>query len=98
MRKEKDPIDRIIESTYEFGRIMRQQMFEGNKGTSAMNFLQMHALLLISDREGLTMKQLAESLHVSSPSATSLANRLVKMQWIGRMHDEKNRKLVRLWV
>ena len=42
------------------------------------------------------MKELAKSLHVASPSATSLINRLVKMQWVGRMHDEKNRKLVRL--
>ena len=92
----KDPIDRIINSTWEFGRVMRQQMLGDAKGGA--NLLQLHTLFLISEQEGLTMKELATSLHVASPSATSLINRLVKMQWVGRMHDDKNRKLVRLWL
>ena len=94
----KDPIDRIIASTYEFGRIMRRQMLTDPKTGAAMNPLQLHALFLISEQEGMTMKELAKLLHVSSPSATSLVNRLVKVQWVGRMHDDRNRKLVRLWL
>ena len=98
MSQPKDPIDRIIESTYEFGRIMRQHMLCNPKTGEATNPLQLHALFLISEQEGMTMKELANLLHVSSPSATSLVNRLVKVQWVGRMHDDRNRKLVRLWL
>ena len=98
MSSSKDPIDRIIDSTYEFGRVMRKQMLGDGGGGRPVNFLQLHALFLISEREGLTMKEFARLLHVASPSATSLVNRLVRTQWVGRMHDDKNRKLVRLWL
>ena len=94
MKDPKNPIDRLIESTYDFGRIMRQQMIGGDAG--GPNLLHLHALLLISEREGMTMKELARALHVSSPSATSLCNRLVRTGWIARRHDDTNRKLVRL--
>lgn len=97
MHSRTDPIDRLIESTYDFGRIMRQLMI-GRLGGKGENMLHIHALFVISEQEGLTMKEFAKSLHVSSPSATSLMNRLVKMQWVERMHDEANRKLVRLWL
>jgi DNA-binding MarR family transcriptional regulator len=56
----------------------------------------MHALMIIKDNDGLTMKEFAEFLHVTSPSATSFVNRLVKMKWIKRSADKTNRKLVRL--
>ncbi|MSR86879.1 MarR family transcriptional regulator, partial [Candidatus Peribacteria bacterium] len=60
------------------------------------NLLHIHSLFLISEQEGLTMKEIAKSLHITSPSATSLVNRLVDMKWVGREHDTENRKLVRL--
>lgn len=97
MRPPNDPLDQLIDSTYDFGRIMRQLMM-GQMGGRGENMLHIHALFLISEQEGLTMKELATALHVSSPSATSLINRLVAMQWVGRMHDDRNRKLVRLWL
>ncbi len=96
MHSRKDPLDRLIESTYDFGRFMRQQMMGGMSTGKGGNLLHVHTLFLISEQRGMTMKELAQSLHVSSPSATSLVDRMVKMQWVARMHDEKNRKLVRL--
>lgn len=101
MNSPKNPLDRLIDSTYDFGRFMRKQMMghsSSGSGSSGKNenLLHVHALFLISEEEGLTMKKFADSLRVSSPSATSLVNRLVKMQWVGRLHDEENRKLVRI--
>ena len=94
MTKEANSIDRLIESTYDFGRIMRQQMIGSSAG--GPNLLHLHSLVLISEREGITMKELAQALHISSPSATSLCNRLVRTGWVARRHDDTNRKLVRL--
>ena len=96
MSPRKNAIDRLIESTYDFGRIMRQQMIGHGKNDDGTNLLHIHSLFLISDTKGMTMKQLADSLHISSPSATSLVNRLVRSDWVTRVHDEANRKLVRL--
>lgn len=61
-----------------------------------MNPMQVHGMLAIAEHPGITMKELAEHLHVTSPSATSFADRLVKQQWVGRSTDATNRKLVRL--
>ena len=89
--------DSIIKHWMEISRLMRQNM-SGTKNVSKMNPVQMHALLIIKEHAGLTMKEFAESLHITSPSATSLVNRLVKLKWVKRSADKKNRKLVRLHV
>jgi DNA-binding MarR family transcriptional regulator len=95
-----DPVDRIMQSTFEMGRVFRQRMMgaeaASERGPGAANLLQMHALLIVEEHKGITMKQLADALHVASPSATSLVNRLVKLRWIQRLQDPANRKLVRL--
>ena len=91
-----DPIDRIMQTTFDMGRIFRQKMMLCDQDMITMNPLQIHALFIVEERKGLTMTELAEALHVSSPSATSLVNRLVKFGWISRGHDAKNRKLVRV--
>ena len=96
MNASNDSLTRLIESTYEFGRMMRHHMLGGGKMLRTANLLQMHVLFVISEHEGITMKEVAKMLHVSSPSATSIINRLVRLLWVTRKHDHLNRKLVRL--
>jgi len=76
-------------------RLMRRRMI-GSMSKEQINPLQVFGLIVINDHEGLTMKEFAQYLHVSSPSATSLADRLARVRWIVRKTDAKNRKLVRL--
>ncbi len=94
MSRSKSPLDHIIESTYELSRIMRQRMDCMER--DGANFLQLHALLIVQERQDISMKELARSLHVTSPSATSLVNRLVKTALVERRGDPTNRKLVLL--
>ncbi|TSC57258.1 MAG: MarR family transcriptional regulator [Candidatus Peregrinibacteria bacterium Greene0416_19] len=61
-----------------------------------VSMLQLHALFFIDQHPGVTMKEVAELLSVTSPSATSFIDRLVKLGWVERLQDERNRKLVRL--
>lgn len=89
------PTDKIITQWMEITRLMRQQM-SGTKKEWKMNPVQMHAMLIIKEHDGLTMKEFAEFLHITSPSATSFVNRLVRMKWVKRIADKTNRKLVRL--
>lgn len=65
-------------------------------GKNIVNPQQMHAMFIIGEHGGITMKEFAQHLGITSPSATSLANRLVRMKWITRVTDPTNRRLVRL--
>ena len=59
---------------------------------------QLHCLSCIQDQDGITMKELATLLQVTSPSVTAFADRLVKLGYVRRHHDAHNRKLVRLVI
>ena len=87
-------IDRLMNTVYELGRIMRQRMLMCDAGEIHMG--QVHAMIVIQERPGITMKELADALHITSPSATSFIDRLVKLGYIDREHDAENRRLVRL--
>lgn len=93
--KKSDPLAKILESIYELHRVIRQELCDERHG-HAVNLLQLHVLLLLSEHKGMTMKELAEAMHVSSPSATSFVERLVRLHWVRRHRDAHNRKLVRL--
>ena len=85
----------ILDSMHEIHRIMRRRMafFDREHG---INFQQIFGLSIVAEHEGLTMKELADQLHVTSPTATVFVQRLVRLGWIKRHADRTNRKLVRL--
>ena len=90
--------DLIIVRAIEFHRMLRQKMWCAKPGEKDLNFHQLHAAIVIMEHQGVTMKEFAGSLRITSPSATSLVNRLVKMGWVQRFADKDNRKLVRLRI
>lgn len=87
---------RIIQLWMEISRLLRKSMSKRDPHACHMNQLQMHGMLVVAEHPDITMKELADSLHISSPSATSFVDRLVKLSWIERAADMKNRKLVHL--
>jgi MarR family transcriptional regulator, organic hydroperoxide resistance regulator len=89
-----DGIDALIQSVYELCRVMRKKMLCCEDGEVHMG--RIHALLHIQENPRITMKQLADALKVSSPSATSFVERLVKLSLVERLHDKDNRRFVRL--
>jgi DNA-binding MarR family transcriptional regulator len=88
-------IEGIMQSTLVVSRTMRQRLCHA---PADANMLQMHALMFIREQKGMTMKEFAKCLKITSPSATSFVNRLVKLNWVERDADPANRKLVRLKV
>jgi DNA-binding MarR family transcriptional regulator len=88
--------DHIISLTFDLSRIMRHTMMCASREGVELNFLQIQSLALIESHKGMTMKELAEHLRIASPTATSFIGRMEKLGWVERMHDPKNRKLVRL--
>jgi len=87
----------IVKLWFETGKLIRRKIFLTDKNDT-VNPQQLFAVLIVKEHDGLTMKELAQHLGITSSSATSLVNRLVRMKWLVRKADPKNRKLVRLKV
>ncbi len=95
MHTKKQPAGTIVALWMQTARLMRERMLQGETARKT-NPLQLFALYIIADKKGITMKEFAEQLCITSPSATALADRLVKIKWIDRSSDPKNRRMVRL--
>ena len=90
---------RIIQLWMEISRLLRRKMMAKAKRTETdMNPMQMHGMFVIAEHPNVTMKEFAQFLHISSPSATSFVDRLVKLKWVQRNPDADNRKLVHLSI
>jgi len=67
-----------------------------NKGYLELTFPQSNALQTVGDRGELTVKELAEALHVSAPSASSMVERLVEQGMLVREQSRVDRREVRI--
>lgn len=94
MKQNPSPIDQLSPLLLEMARMMRKKLVVDSE--ARFNPLQFHSLMVIRERDGITMKEFADAMHVTSPSATSFVDRLVKLKWVKRKPDPDNRKLVRL--
>lgn len=90
----KDSTDGIMNSAFRIGRHLRKKMLShvGDK----LHMGHIHALGFIFEHPGTSMKDIAKTLCITSPSATVLMDRLVKQKYVERYHDATNRRLVRL--
>lgn len=91
-----DPVDGILQTVFELGRVMRKKMMKSGKDD--LHFGQLHVLAFAAEKPGITMSEIAELMQVSSPTATSFVDRLAKIGLLVRKHDTKNRTLVRLKI
>jgi len=91
----KDPTGDIVTLWMQTAKLLGKRIFM-QTGKIAVNPQQMCAMFIINEHDGITMKELAKNLSITSPSATSLVNRLVRMKWVTRLADPENRRLVRL--
>lgn len=85
----------IVASLLELNRIMRNRSARGDV-PGEVNMYQMHVLLLIQEHPGIAMGELAKLLHVSQASATPLVAKLVRLGFLRRSVDRKNRKMIRV--
>ncbi len=90
-----DITGQIIQATFEVGRALRTKVM---KCADHIHMAQLHTLAFIRTKKGITMKELACMLNVTSPSATVFVDRLEKMGLVKRRHDRRDRKIIRLGV
>lgn len=94
----KDPkkIEYLISLFFNTGRLIKEQSCH-NEDIDPISMLKIEAIRLI-EKEKPTMKRIAEYLHIKAPSATSLINGLVKMEYVKRVADPNDRRVVQMIV
>jgi DNA-binding MarR family transcriptional regulator len=60
--------------------------------------LQRETLRFIMENDGCVMKEVANYLQITPPSATSMTNNLVKAGVIKRQADKRDRRTIRLFI
>jgi len=62
------------------------------------SFLHLHTLHYVAETGPVKMKEIANFLHITPPSATSVINSLVKRRFIVRVGDEVDRRTIKLQI
>ncbi len=91
-----DKISQIISLMFTTRRLMHERI-SGDKTKSGFSLLQFIALKYIREKRPL-MKELADFLSITPPSATSLIDTLIKAGLINRQSDPDDRRIVRIGI
>jgi len=85
----------LICSIFNAGQVLREKArVEGN--LIDCSFLHLHTLHYVAENGATNMKAIANFLHITPPSATSIINYLVKRGFIVRVGDEIDRRAIKL--
>jgi len=90
-------IEQLISMIFAVSRLIRERAKYREK-IDPFSFLQLETLRYVAEKDNHSMKDVADYLCITPPSATSLINSLVKTKQLERMHDPSDRRLVRLVI
>ena len=75
-----------------------RERFNNNRGLDPTTFTQVETLQFIMEQKEPKMKDIADSLNITPPSATSIINNLARAKMIERKTSDKDRRTVRLVI
>ena len=90
-------IEQLISMIFTTSRLIRERAKNREK-IDPFSFLQLETLRYVAEKGDPSMKNVADYLYITPPSATSLINSLVKTKQLERIHDKDDRRLVRLVI
>jgi len=90
-------IGQLISMIFTASRLIRERAKDREK-IDPFSFLQLETLRYVAEKDNPSMKDIADYLCITPPSATSLINSLVKTKQLERIHDKDDRRFVRLVV
>ena len=85
----------LFESIFKLTRVLKTREPYGVKN-SDLTILQVHALIFISKNQPIPMHEIAESFQITKPTATSLIDILMKLGYVSRVEDKKDRRVTRI--
>ena len=92
--KKSPSTEEIFSLTFELGRVMRQACAAGS--ITPFSLAHIEALRFVSERKNPTMRDLADYLRVTAPSASALVDELAGKGYFLRREDKTDRRLVRV--
>lgn len=90
-----DPTSKLTLNILAVAGIIREKIIEKNPESS---ILELKTLGIVSKNENISMKTLAEYLHISSPSTTEIINKLEKNRKLKRTPSKTDRRIVSLKI
>ena len=90
-------IGQLISMIFAVSRLIRERAKDREK-IDPFSFLRLETLRYVAEKDNPSMKDVADYLCVTPPSATSLINSLVEAGQIERIYDKDDRRFVRLAV
>jgi len=90
-------IEQLISMIFAVSRLIRERAKDREK-IDPFSFLRLETLRYVAEKDNPSMKDVADYLCVTPPSATSLINSLVEAGQIERIYDKDDRRFVRLAV
>ena len=90
-----DPTSKLMLNILAVAGIIREKIIEKNPESS---ILELKTLGIVSKNENISMKTLAEYLHISSPSTTEIINKLEKNGKLKRTPSKTDRRIVSLKI
>jgi|SRR5579883_775811 len=85
----------LVEEIFKFSRHMKEQMCVDSE-LMRLSMLQLQALVFLKKNERAQMSEIASHFNIELPSATSLINKLCKLNLVARKADENDRRMVRI--
>lgn len=90
-------IERLISLIFTTTRFIRERTRDHER-IDPFSFLRLETLRYVAEHENPSMKEVADHLCITPPSATSLIDSLVKARHLTRVFDKEDRRIVRLAV
>ena len=90
-------IGQLISMVFATSRLIRERAKDREK-IDPFSFLQLETLRYVAEKDNPSMRDIADYLCVTPPSATSLINGLAEAGQLERVHDKNDRRFVRLVV
>ncbi|HUD08810.1 MAG TPA: MarR family transcriptional regulator [Candidatus Saccharimonadales bacterium] len=90
--KKRSATEKIISLMFNMGRAIKKQCLESCGRADGLSILQIEALWHVKEGKEVLMKDLASHLFIAPPSATSLADDLVKAKLVKRSEDKEDRR------
>ncbi len=94
---ENTSIQELVPLIFTLNRLIREQI-SGHGNIDPLSLTQLKILAFILEKGNPTMKEIANSLFITLPSATSAINRLVGDHQLKRIADTRDRRIVRLEI
>ncbi|GIW64198.1 MAG: hypothetical protein KatS3mg092_0131 [Patescibacteria group bacterium] len=63
-----------------------------------LTMIQLHALIFIKENKNCQLTDLAKNFSITLPTANSLIEKLIKLNLISRKNDQKDRRIIHLFL